>query len=532
MADALMSADPTILLQQASVWQQDGKEQLAEEAYRRVLAVDPTNADAMNLLALVHNAHGQYEQAVKLLRAAISIHPAGRFYTNLGVVLSAYGDRTGSIAAFRLAARQNPNSIVPWPGTIFAMDLHPYSLPHVRLADRREFNRIHCAALTASAPPHENDPDPDRKLKIGYLSGDFRHHSASMVFAPVLQGHNHDNVEVFCYFNEEPERPADEVTDQFKALADHWCQANEFDDDALAQKIREDRIDILVDLSGYSNGYRLLALARKPAPIIATGWGHVTGLGIDACDYIMADSVSAPVEHEAYYHERILRLPCIVSFDPRPPYPEVAEPPANANGYISFGYLGRANKTSEAVWAVWSKILHQVPGSRLLLKGADYKSDEFRQKVLDFFISLRVSSHRLEFRPATPRQNQLRAHHDVDIMLDPFPQGGGVTTLEACLMGVPSVALLGNYLNGRIAPSIMYAIGARSGVVAQSEDEYVDEAVKLAGQQRTLEDRLLLRKRLLESVLCRPERYATAVEMAYRRAWRDWCDARRGEVAA
>ena len=521
--------DAAVLLQRASVWQQDGDLPKAEEAYRRVLALDPANPDALNLLALIHHEKGDRELAIRMLRAAIKIRPEARFYTNLGVVLAAHGDRTGSIAAYRLSVQANPAGITAWPGVIFAMDLHPHSLPEVRLADRRAFNARHCAALTAQAPPHENDPDPDRRLRVGYISADFTLHSAANVFEPVLRDHDHEAVEVTCYWQQEGE--PDEVTERIEGYADKWRVVNDFPDEVLAEMIRGDKIDILIDLSGYSNGNRLLALARKPAPIIMTAWGHVTGLGIDACDYILADEVTVPPEHEGYYHERILRLPCILAYAPPEKYPEVAPPPKERNGYTTFGYLGRANKTSEAVWATWAKILHRVPHSRLILKGNDYVDETFRARLTDFFVSVRISSHRLEFRGPSQRFHHLEAHHDVDICLDPFPQGGGVTILEACLMGVPSVVLLGNYMNGRIAASVLSAVGKPSWVSDTMED-YVRRAAIMAQRDWTLEDRLSLRRALLGSILCRPREYAASVERTYRETWKTWVVSQRGATSS
>ena len=515
-----LTDDPAVLLQRASVWQQDGDLPRAEEAYRRVLALDPTNPDAMNLLAIIHHERGDRATAVRLLRAAIAIRPAARYYTNLGVVLAAHGDRTGSVAAYRQAVARNPKVAIAWPGVIFSMDLHPYATPPVRLADRRALNAQHCAHLTAAAPPHVNDRDPERRLRVGYISADFKDHSASMVFLPVLVGHDHDAVEVTCYWQQEA--PADAVTERVQGLADRWRVVNELDDDALAALIREDGIDILVDLSGYSNGNRLLMLARKPAPIIMTAWGHVTGLGIDACDYILADEIGVPPGDEDRYHEQILRLPCTVAYEPRPPYPDIAAPPREQNGYVTFGYLGRANKTGEAVWAAWAEILHRVPHSRLILKGADYLDEAFRTRVTEFFVSLRISSHRLELRPASPREHHLTVYNEIDLALDPFPQGGGVTTLEACLMGVPSVALLGDYLNARIAPSILAQVGHPEWVTT-SVRHYVAQAVAMADEPQTVRNRMKLRANLLGSVLCDPTRYAAAVEEQYREAWRRWC---------
>jgi protein O-GlcNAc transferase len=492
----------------------------AEAAYRRVLMMEPNHPDALAMLGLIANGQGRHDEALGLIRKSLAINPTGTTYYNLGVVLESVADIPGCVAAFRQAAMMSPGDTSGWTSAIFNGDLHPYAAPSTRLSDRRAFNEQHCARLTTMAPPHGNEPDPKRRLKVGYISADFTDHSASMVFAPVLEGHNHEHVEVYCYW--EKRGPADAVTERIMEYADHWRTVNELSDEALAEMIRADGIDILVDLSGYSNGHRLLALARKPAPIIMTGWGHVTGLGIDASDYILADAITTPDNMAEHHHERALRLPCILSFDPRPPYPEVAPPPCERNGYTTFGYFGRAVKTSEPVWAVWAQVLHRVPDSRLVFKGREYMDRAYRTRLLEFFASLRVSSHRFDFLPATSRQEHLAAYSQIDVALEPFPQGGGVTTLEATLMGVPSVAILGDHLNGRIAPSVLATLG-RPHWVAQDADHYAHIAAVLSGTPITVDTRQSIRQLLLDSILCNPSAYAAAVERVYRTAWAEWC---------
>ena len=525
--DRPLKTDPlsraAIELQRAVSFHQAGKLTEAEAGYRRVLALDPANHDALGLLGMIHHSHDEHETAIRLLRAAIAIRPAARFYTNLGVCLEAAGDLSGCIAAFRQAVALSPTDPSAWTPAVFNGDLHPYGTPQLQLAARREFNAQHCAALTQAAAPHTNDPDPDRRLRVGYLSADFRHHSAALVLLPILAGHDHQHVEVYCYWQQYQE--ADAETERFRQAADHWRVVTALSDDELAQQIRRDQIDILVDLSGYSNGNRLTMLARKPAPLIMTGWGHATGLGIDACDYLLADAITAPTEIARHYHESILHLPCILAFDPRPPYPDVAPPPAATTGTVTFGYFGRTNKTSEPVWAIWAQILQRVPQSRLVFKGRDYAVQGHKARLTEFFGSLGVESSRLVFLGATPRPEHLRAYSTVDVALDTWPQSGGVTTLEACLMGVPSVALRGDSLNGRVAASILATLG-RPFWIGASSAHYVEIAVLMAKTAATLEDRQSLRTSLLESIICRPAEYTRVVETVYRQAWVRWCQSR------
>lgn len=508
------------ILNGAVALHRNGRSREAEQAYRRVLELEPGNPDALGLLGLILKDRGRYDEALMLLRQSLSINPTAITYYNLGATLEARGDVPGCVSAFRQAVALNPSDMTNWTAAVFNGDLHPYATPAMRLADRRAFNTSNCAALTKAAKPHTNDPDPERRLRVGYISADFTHHSASMVFGPVLAGHDHANVEVFCYWQKRTD--ADAITEMMRGYADHWREISGLSDEQLAAQMRLDGLDIIVDLSGYSNGNRLTALARKPAPILMTGWGHVTGLGLDAADYLLADAVTAPDELSSQHTETALHLPCILAFDPRPPYPAVAPPPSETNGYVTFGYFGRALKTSEPVWAVWSHILHRVPNSRLVFKGREYIDPAYRARLLEFFSSLRVNSSRLEFLPPTLRPEHLEAYGKIDVALDPFPQGGGVTLLEATLMGVPSVAMLGDHLNARIAPSVLATIG-RPQWVALDAQHYVEIAATLAA---TTADREALRAALLDSVICKPREYAAAVERVYREAWQAWCASR------
>ena len=513
---------PAVLLQQASIWHKEGKLEQAEEAYRRIIAEDPQNADAMNLLGLFHHDHGDPELGLKLVEAAIAIHPTGgsRFHRNHGVVLAGLGDHDGALAAYRTSATRYPGVLKGWHGVIWELDQHPSATPAMRMEARRAVNAHHCAALTAAAPPHENDRDPNRRLRVGYLGGDFRNHSAAMVFAPVLSCHDRERFDVTIYWQNE--QPADEVTAHFKALDHTWREVAEIGDDALAQQIRADQIDILVDLAGYSEGSRLLVLARKPAPVIITAWGHVTGLGIDAVDYILADEITIPERRAHQYHERILRAPSAVAFMPMAPFPEVAAPPAQRKGYTTFGYLGRPSKTNPVVWGAWAQLLSRLPTSRLLLKHGDYRRPRIRRRIEDTFVGLGVEPHRLEFRGASVRYDHLAAHNDIDIALEPWPMSGGITTLEATLMGVPSVTLLGDAIQGRIASSILETVSLGDAGIALDVPDYVHQALTLGQREWTVADRQALRAALCNSVICNGPAYTAKVEDLYRQVWRDW----------
>lgn len=510
-----------MLLQQVRILYRDQEYVQAEQLATEALVLDPGNADALSLLAMTLHQRGDNATAATLLRRAARIEQSGRMWSNLGVVLSSSRDYVGGIAAYRQAIRLDPLNVTSWTNLLFALDHHPEATPALRLAERRAFNAVHCASLTAAAAPHENDRDPDRRLKVGYVSADFRDHSASVTFCPVILGHDHEAVEVWCYDASSDRQ--DQYTAQFQAAADHWVPIADRSDEDVARQIRADRIDILVDLSGYSTGGRLKVFARKPAPVQVTGWGHASGTGLDCMDYLISDAVTIPPEHEGQYHEQILRLPCALGFDTRPPWPDVAPPPAERNGYVTFGYLGRAYKLNEHTLATWAEIMRRLPTARLILKSAEYANQVLREWVLGEFEALGVPSERVSIRGSTTRLLHLATYNEIDVHLDPFPHGGGVTTLEACLMGVPTVTLLGDYVCGRIGASIIHQVDQGANVV-RTVGDYIEAAEDAAGQDRRyFDERLALRESILSSVIADPRAYAASVEQAYRDVWRRHC---------
>lgn len=509
-----------VLLQQVKVLYRDQQFARAEELCSEALTMDPGNADALNLLGMAMHERGDSATAITLLRRAARIEGSGRMYSNLGVVLQSSRDYIAGITAYRQALRIDPLNITTWTNLLFAMDHHPEASPQLRMADRRAFNAMHCAALTAAAEPHENDRTPDRKLRIGYVSADFKNHSASVAFGPVIFGADRERFHLTLYDNGS-ERP-DQETVRFHGAADAVYGVSEMSDVELARQIRADQIDILVDLTGYSSGGRLLTFARKPAPIQMTGWGHATGTGLDCMDYLFSDAVTIPPEHEANYREQIICLPCVMGFDVRPPYPEVSGPPAERNGYVTFGYLGRAYKLNERCLSVWAELLRRMPTARLILKGKEYANPVLREWVLSVFASLGVPPDRLSLRGSTTRELHLATYNECDVHLDPFPHGGGVTTLEACLMGVPTVTLMGDYVSGRISASVLKVADPTRGY-ASTVDGYLLLA-NCESMVGSLKERQRLRDKILSSIMCDNRGYASAVEDAYRTVWRRWCE--------
>jgi predicted O-linked N-acetylglucosamine transferase (SPINDLY family) len=277
-----------------------------------------------------------------------------------------------------------------------------------------------------------------------------------------------------------------------------------------------------VDLSGHSGGNRLPVFAREPAPVQVTAWGYATGTGLDAMRYFLADPVAVPPEAQRYYAEEIVNLPSLFCYEPPAYMPPGTPPPAAERGYVTFGAFNRMEKVSPGTRDAWARILMSVPGSRLVVKTLRHDADPACQQLVNDLAARGVDRTRIEVRDNSTHEEHLAAHADVDILLDTFPHGGGVTSVEALLMGVPVVTLLGDRVAGRLAASCLTTL-QMDDLVAGSADEYVEIAVRLASTpDRLAHERATLRERVLASPLANAERYTRAVEATYRDLWRRW----------
>jgi predicted O-linked N-acetylglucosamine transferase (SPINDLY family) len=391
----------------------------------------------------------------------------------------------------------------------------------VRLAARAAFDHRFVRPIMArDRRTHPNDPDPDRRLRIGYVSSDLFACSAAFCHGAVILGSRHGD-HVTVYFTQSPRAtPGDEVTGVFREAADVWQDVTALADEAVADLIRRDEIDVLVDLGGYSSGGRMLVFAHRPAPVQVTGWGHATGTDLSCFDYTVADAATVPDGDEHRHREAILRVPSIITYVPSGAYPITYTPTTP----VTFGYLGRSEKLSSACLGAWADILHAVPDSRLLLKNGDWSDPAVRAQVLIPLGALGIGTDRIELRGATPNGEHLLTYNEVDVHLDAFPHGGGVTTLDACWMGCPTVTLRCSTIPGRVGSSILTTLGRR-GWIAESIEDYCTTAIEAAraAPYRDAESRERLRMTMRNSVLVDAYQYAAAVEGGFRSAWRRWC---------
>jgi predicted O-linked N-acetylglucosamine transferase (SPINDLY family) len=369
-----------------------------------------------------------------------------------------------------------------------------------------------------------NTPDPNRRLRIGFVSGDLRSHSVGKfienVFAS-LASQMADKIELWAYYAFFHE---DQVTGRIRAHCTGWLTSGGLSDEALAQRIHNDGIDILIDLSGHTGLNRLPMFAWKPAPVQATWLGYLATTGVPAIDYLIADDWTLPPAEECHFTERIVRMPeSYLCFTPPQDAPPVAPPPALSKGHITFGSFNNLSKVNDAVLALWARILAALPNSHLLLKTAQLADQSVRNRLTAFFTQRGITADRLELLGLAPQDQHLPTYHQVDIALDPFPYPGITTSVEALWMGVPIISLAGQSFMSRQGVGILNH-AALPNWIAHSEDDYLAKAIAFSADLNQLATiRSGLRQSLLASPLFDHHRFALHFEATLRSIWQQWC---------
>jgi predicted O-linked N-acetylglucosamine transferase (SPINDLY family) len=492
----------------------------ALEDFDRVISINPRLALGWLGRANVLMMSKKVNEALEACRRAVAIEPnSTKALTQIGQCHALLGDAEAAVSFFDRALVIKPDDDIALVSRIFSLDFCSSDYA-VHQAARSEWWRQIGSKISAAHPPHhQNDFDPARRIVVGYVSGDFRHHSAAYSFRPVLEYHDKSRFELICYSNSPIE---DDVTGSFRHMSDRWRDVLQWSDDQLADCIRADKVDILIDLSGHTRGNRLRIFARKPAPIQVSAWGHVSGTGLPTIDYLFADPIMVPSEVRHFFAERIYDLPCAIIIEPPPARLRTSEPPVRSNGNVTYGAFTRASRLSNAVLEVWARILRSDDTSRLIIKDSLLNDVSIQARLLENLAAHGIPSDRIGLLGRTSREEHLEAYRQVDICLDPFPHGGGVSTWESLHMGVPVVTKIGNSLSSRLGGAFLSAIDM-SDWIATDEDQYVDIAL------RSTPDRLTTIRSKLPDLIgthCSPASYTRSVEMAYRTMWQKYCNGR------
>ena len=536
-----------------SVLRDLGRVDDAIDSYRRAISLRPDYAEAHQNLALALQQQDRLQESLAAFQVAVKLKPNDpRLLYNLGIAYNDAGDLDRAILCHRRALSFDPRSFDALTGAAralkdagmideslaayrAALSIKPDPAAHSRMlftmhyqaditpaqifTEHRRWNDLYAKPLAPEIRPHTNARDPDRKLRVGFVSADFHDHPVGRCLLPILQHHDRANFEITCYASA-PRN--DDVTRQMKSLAEHWCDAFTLSDPQLAQQIRDDQIDILVDLAVHTAGNRLLAFARKPAPVQVTwlGWPGTTGM--DAMDYRLSDPyLDPPGENDSNYSEKTIRLPD--SFWPYFPIEADVDPndlPALRNGYITFGCLNNFWKMNDRVVGMWADLLTAVQSSHLILRTPQGAP---RQRLIDKFCSRNVDPARLEFGDRAPRHDYWKIYHRIDISLDTTPYGGHTTAMDSIWMGVPVISLAGALPVGRAGVTISNNIGLPE-LATRTPDSYIQTAATFAQDLPRLTDlRESLRLRLQNSPLMNAPQFIHNLENAFRTMWRAWC---------
>jgi predicted O-linked N-acetylglucosamine transferase (SPINDLY family) len=487
--------------------------------FRDALAAAPEYADAQHNWGLLHLRSGEFQAAAERFRAALAIDPrSAEAEKGLASALHDLGHIEEAIGARRRTLALRPDDKEAHSQLLFSLLHSPEVAPRLVFEEHREWARRHASGLSP-ATAHDNPAEPERRLRVGYVSGDFRHHSVAQFAEPVLARHDRTAFEVFCYYNL---RHVDETTDRLRRNADCWREIATLDDTGVAELVRADRIDILVDLSGHTRFNRLLVFARKPAPVQATWLGYPGTSGLDAIGYRITDGKASPQGFDALHSERLVRLPhsqwCYQS--PRE-CPDVTEPPSVRSGAVTLGAFSSLAKIGPRVIELWSKLLERLADARLMVVGLGLESmnEEYRAR----FAEGGVAPDRIELRGFQSFRDYLTLHGSVDLMLDTFPYTGGTTTCHALWMGVPVVSLAGDATPSRGGASLLDAIGLDE-LVADTPEAYLSKASSLASDRGRLSTlRSGMRERMSASPLMDAAGFTRDLERGYRDMWRRWC---------
>jgi predicted O-linked N-acetylglucosamine transferase (SPINDLY family) len=501
-----------------------GRRDEAAQWLHNVLRIDPRNAGAHLNLGMAAREGSKLDEAVEHLRRAVALDPSyAPAFLTLGSYLRESGRVDEAVAAFRKALAIKPDYRQAHGNLLYALHFHPGYDAAALLEEHRRWAGQFADPLTAAAAPHANVPDPGRRVRVGYVSPNLRNHVVGLYLEPVLAAHDRDAFEIVCYSDAAAE---DAVSERIRRSADAWHRTGGLTDEQLAAKVRSDGVDVLVDLNLHMAQSRLLAFARKPAPVQVSYFGYPSTTGMRAIDHVITDVHLNPRGAcDAGYTEQLYRLPeTHLCYPPGAGDPEPGEPPVLRRGTITFGARNTLAKVNPAVLRVWAKVLDAVPGSRLAVMAIGGR--EGSASAVRMFAEHGIGAERLVVWPYTPRDEYLRLYHEIDVSLDPFPYCGHTTALDSLWMGIPVVTLPGSTAVSRAGVTFLANVGLPE-LVAASPEDYVRIAADLARDpQRLSELRRTLRDRMRNSPLCQPQRLARHLEAAYRQMWAGWCEGR------
>jgi len=523
-AISLLPDDENIKAELAVLHQKAGDLDTAEKLFCEVVEVDVKNVIALSNLAVVLEKKGRYRQALELFERSISLQPENpALYYNYGNALHEQGRIEEALKQYEKSLDLAPEDVDVFSNYLFTQN---YSTGlgaleifqnHVRFGKVFEESGLNvCDTL-------KDRLSENKKLRIGYVSPDFRDHAVAYFIEPVFRGHNRGGFEVYCYYTNIAE---DDVTRRLRKYDLHWRSMEREDYEKLVKKVEEDQIDILVDLTGHTGNNSLLGFIRRPAPVQVTWLGYLNTTGLASIDYRITDANANPEGCADELHtEKLIRLPgCQWCYQPPEGSPEIGPSPCLARGYITFASFHNLSKLTDPVINVWSRVLLEIPGSKLMIiaKGLEVSPEV----IVDRFKVHGIGMDRLDVRGRVSFNEYLEIHKEVDINLDAFPYTGGTTTFHSLWMGVPVLTLSSDTVVGKGGVSILRSLGLDE-FIAYSENEYLDKARSLSENLQLLtEVRGGLRQRLETSDLTNEKKFCKNIENEYLKIWKAYLKTR------
>ncbi|AAU92442.1 TPR domain protein [Methylococcus capsulatus str. Bath] len=474
------------------------------------------------ILARALEHRNRLSEAIRQHQALLEANPEHiGIRNNLARCLVQLGRVEEARTHYRLCVKSAPDKYHAFSALLAGLNYEPNLTAAMHEAEVRNWEKQLALPHYPVEPEFPNERDPERPLKIGYLSPDLRQHVVGHNFLPVLEHRNREQFSVFCYHIGEKQ---DDMSRRIAALADHWRHVHGASDDEVAALIREDRVDILVDLSGHTSHTQPLVFARKPAPVQVSWLGYFDTTGLATMDWFITDPYSSPPDQKQYFSERLYRMPHTrLYYHPYPDMPAVGQLPAKRNGYITFGCLNNLAKINTEVLDLWAQILAASPTSRLLIQTVALCDRLNLERFRALCVERGLDPARLELRPATSLEKFAQTYHQIDIALDPFPFCGGFTSFDALWMGVPVITLEQQRLAGRQTLSMLMNLGLPH-LIASNKTDYVSIALELSRDSSEIEQlRSELRSRFLQSPLIDHCRFTRELEKAYRFFWSHWC---------
>ena len=514
-------ADAKRNLGNAYYYQERFKE--AAEVYEQAELLAPGKADGYWRLGRVYSKLDRQADALKALEQSLSIDPSkSECYQGIAEIYRLLGRYDVAYRTLKTALSKFPNNHALLSGFLFDLNYSSEVSSEENFTWHKMFGERFETTINIESLPHDNIPDPDKRLRVGFVSGDFRQHPVGLFMESLLCALSKSDLDLYAYINQPVD---DEITGRLRKFIDVWHDTWKQPDSAVAEQVRADGVDILIDLSGHTGGNRLMMFAHKPAPVQVTYLGYSCTTGLSGIDYIIGNKWLMPGDATGLYTETPYPLPGTqICFTP----PTLDIPcgvlPALENGHVTFGCFNNLSKMSHATVACWSNILHAVPHSKLVLKSKELDSAEVRASVLSRFTQHRIGEERLILRGRTDNfREHLATYQIVDIALDPFPYNGTTTSMDCLWMGVPFLSLGGDRYISRVGLSILQTMRMPDWV-ATSEADYVSRATRFACDLNALTQlRAELRQRFIYSPLCDASRFANELETAFRTMWRDWC---------